>query len=172
MYPVLTRIKHQVAIADIILLNKTDLVDLSQIKLVKRSVQEINPLSEVIESEFCKLDHDRLFKDYGLEASQKNKEISGFKSSGPPTINARVFKTGRKISVDNLNMIINRYIDQTIRIKGFVLMDNHSIVSVQTVFDKIDIRKIEDKTGNTALILMGEDFNLSEFSRDFRQLTD
>jgi G3E family GTPase len=172
MLPVLTRIKHQIVIADITVLNKTDLVDSTQLNSVKKSVQDINPLAEVIESEFCNLDPDLLFSNYGTDRGLKDHKPAGLTGAGPPTINARVFKTGRTISLDYLTKIINRYIDQTIRIKGFVLLDDHSIVSVQTVFEKIDISRIEDKTGNTALILMGEDFNLSEFSRDFRQLTE
>jgi G3E family GTPase len=172
MLPVLTRIKHQIVIADITVLNKTDLVDSTQLNSVKKSVQDINPLAEVIESEFCNLDPYLLFGNYGSDRGLKDHKPAGLIGAGPPNITARVFKTGRTISLDYLTKIINRYIDQTIRIKGFVLLDDHSIVSVQTVFEKIDISRIEDKTGNTALILMGEDFNLSEFSRDFRQLTE
>jgi hypothetical protein len=128
-------------------------VDSTQLNSVKKSVQDINPLAEVIESEFCNLDPDLLFSNYGTDRGLKDHKPAGLTGAGPPTINARVFKTGRTISL-------------------FVLLDDHSIVSVQTVFEKIDISRIEDKTGNTALILMGEDFNLSEFSRDFRQLTE
>ena len=170
--PVLTRLKHQIAIADTTILNKADLVDSGQLESVKKSVQEINPLAEVIESEFCKVDSDLFFNDYIAHTSSISKRTSGIGSEGRPEINARVFKTGRAITMSNLRQLINQYIDQTIRIKGFVLLDDHNMVSVQTVFDKIDIRIMENKTGNTALILMGEDFNLSEFSRDFRQLTE
>ena len=172
MLPVLPRIKHQIAIADIIILNKTDLVDRTSSNAVKESVQQINPLAEVIESEYCRVDTEAIFSKYGTDKSLKYKRSAGLKGAGPPTLNARVFKTGRTINLLNLRNLINRYIDQTIRIKGFVLLEDHSIVSVQTVYEKIDIRRIEDKTGNTALILMGEDFNLTEFSRDFRQLTE
>jgi G3E family GTPase len=177
MLPILTRIKHQIAVADFIFLNKTDLVDSTTLLSVKDSVQEINPLADVIESEYCRVEINAIFNkyetgNYRTENSSKNMRSAGLKGAGPPALNARVFKTGRTINLVNLRQLINRYIDQTIRIKGFVLLDDHSIVSVQTVFDKIDIRRIEDKTGNTALILMGEDFNLTEFSRDFRQLTE
>ncbi len=171
MISVLTRIKHQIAIADIIVLNKSDLVESSQLESVKHSVQEINPLAEVIESEYCKVDADHIFSNFETDKNLKNKKSTGLKGAGPPTLNARVFKTSRTINLVKLKQLINRYIDQTIRIKGFVLLDDHSIVSVQTVFEKIDIKRIDNKTSNTALILMGEDFNLSEFSRDFRQLT-
>jgi G3E family GTPase len=177
MLPILTRIKHQIAVADFIFLNKTDLVDSITLVSVKDSVQEINPLADVIESEYCRVEINAIFNkyetgNYRTENSSKNMRSAGLKGAGPPALNARVFKTGRTINLVNLRQLINRYIDQTIRIKGFVLLDDYNIVSVQTVFDKIDIRRIEDKTGNTALILMGEDFNLTEFSRDFRQLTE
>lgn len=172
MLPVLTRIKHQITIADNIVLNKTDLVDEIRLNAVKKSVQKINPLAEVLGSEYCKIDFNLIFDNYGTKKSSKNKNSASLKSSGPPTLKTGVFKTGRTINLENLKQLIRRYTDQTIRIKGFVLLNDYSSVSVQTVFDKIDIRGVEDKTSNTALILMGEDFNLSEFSRDFRQLTE
>jgi G3E family GTPase len=172
MLPILARIKHQIAVADSIFLNKSDLVNLIQLESVRKSVQEINPLADVIESEYCSVDIDHIFTNRRTEKSLKSMRSAGLIGAGPPTLKARVFKTSRAINLVSLRQLINRYIDQTIRMKGFVLLNDHSIVSVQTVFDKIDIRRIEDKTSNTALILMGEDFNLSEFSRDFRQLTE
>ncbi len=171
MLPILTRIKHQITIADIIIINKTDLVGSTTIKAVKDSIQEINPIAEIIESQYCKVDIDHIICTYEPDKRLIDKKSSGLKGGGPPTLNTSVFKTGRTISLVDLKKLIHQYIDQTIRIKGFVLLDDHKVVSVQTVFDQIDIIEVADKTSNTALILMGEDFNLTEFSRDFRQLT-
>ena len=112
------------------------------------------------------------YKNIGVDTPLKQNGTRIFSGSNKPEIMARVFKTSRKISLDNLRKLIDQYIDQTIRIKGFVLLNNNSIVSVQTVFDRIDIKPVDDKTSNTALILMGEEFNLSKFNKDFRQLME
>jgi len=172
MEPVLTRIKHQISISDFLVLNKIDLVDSQQLESVKDSVLKINSLVQILETEYCKIAADLFFRNEGIVQNLKQKESRIFAGSSRPTMKARVFKTSRKISIDNLQILINQYIDQTIRIKGFVLLNNNNIVSVQTVFDRIDIKPVKDKTSNTALILMGEDFNLSEFNKDFRKLME
>ncbi len=172
MLPVLTRIKHQISISDFLVLNKIDLVDSKQLESVKDSVLKINSMLQIMEAEYCKVDADLFFRKKGINQNLMQKESQIFAGSGRPSIKARVFKTSRKISIDNLKILINKYIGQTIRIKGFVLLNNNSVVSVQTVFDRVEINPVADKTSNTALILMGEDFNLSEFNKDFRQLME
>jgi len=112
-----------------------------------------------------------LFNVSVLQKNQNNRRQSLVENSGRPNIKAAVFKTSKKIKIDRLKEIIRKYTPDTQRIKGYVLLDNSTLASVQTVFDHIDIKISDEKTGNTALILMGEDFNLSKFSRDFRQLT-
>jgi len=172
MFPILTRIKHQISIADYLVLNKIDLADSKQLESVKISVQQINSVVQIMETEYCKIDADLFFRNIGIGRNLKPKESYIFDNPGRPAMIARVFKTSRKININNLRKLISIYIEHTIRIKGFVLLNNNNVVSVQTVFDKIEIKQVDDKTRNTALILMGEDFNLSEFNRDFRQLME
>jgi len=172
MLSILIRIKHQISVSDYLVLNKIDLVDSKHLESVKDSVQQINSLVQIMETEYCRIDTDLFFNNISIDRNLKHKESHVFIKPDRPAIKARVFKTSRKISIDNLRKLIRIYIDQTIRIKGFVLLNNNNIVSVQTVFDKVDIKQVEDKTGSTALILMGEDINLSEFNRDFRQLME
>jgi G3E family GTPase len=167
----LTRVEHQITIADFIILNKIDQASKGLLKAIKDKIHSINSLAVFLETTYCNIDIDLFYSGMKENSTTITKEKSVEESCGRPLINARVFKTSRKISLNNLKKIINLYKYQTQRIKGFVLLDDFSIASVQSVFDTVDIKVLKDKTSNTALILMGEGFNLSSFSRDFRQLT-
>jgi len=167
----LIRLKHQITIADFLVLNKIDLVDSEQLHLVKENVRSINHLAVILESSYCNIDLDKFYQGIRNKGFYIDKGRFVDESCGRPVINTGVFKTSRKITLENLKYIINKYIDRTIRIKGYVLLDNTSMAIVQTVFSEVDITLMDNKTGNTALILMGEGFNLSEFSRDYRKLT-
>jgi len=167
----LVRLKHQITIADFLVLNKIDLVNSEQLQEVKESIRSLNHLAVILESSYCNIDLNKFYQGIRKKDLDIDKAGSVDESCGRPVINAGVFKTSRKITLENLKYIINKYVDRTIRIKGYVLLVNTSMVTVQTVFSEVDITLMDNKTGNTALILMGEEFNLSEFSRDFRKLT-
>jgi len=167
----LTRVEHQITVADFIILNKTDQVKEALIKTVKDKIRSINNLAIFLETTYCDIDINLFYDGLKEHNTTISKGKSVEESCGRPLINARVFKTSRKISLNNLTKIINLYIYQTQRIKGYVLLDDLSTASVQSVFNTVEIKVHNDKTINTALILMGEEFNLSSFSREFRQLT-
>ena len=61
---------EQIAFADRILLNKTDLVDDAQLAEVHRRVAEINRIAEVIETVQCKVDLDRLLDVGGFDLTR------------------------------------------------------------------------------------------------------
>jgi G3E family GTPase len=171
MQSMLTRVKHQITIADYLILNKTDQAGSDMIEAVKEQVSSINALAEIIEASYCNIDPGIFFNSSNVNKNQNRADNILEESCGKPMINARVFKSSKKIGVHNLKKIIRKYIHYTQRIKGYVLLEDNTVASVQTVFNKVDIKIMKEKTGNTALILMGESFNLSEFSKDFRQLT-
>jgi len=167
----MTRVEHQIIIADFLVLNKIDLVCQEELHKIKKNVQSINAMATLLESAFCDIDADIFFQGIRFTRIQAVKGKSIEDGCGRPLMKAGVFRTSRKISLPDLRSIIQRYSNQTQRIKGYVLLENNAMASVQTVFNNSDIKLIEDKTSNTALILMGEGFNLSEFSKDFRKLT-
>ena len=167
----LVRVKHQITIADYLIFNKIDLVKSPKLEKVKKDVRSINSKAYFMECSYCHIDPDIFYRAAGTIRIPGGKGGSVEQGCSRPPLNTGVFKTSRKIRLDNLKDIIHRYTDKTFRIKGYVLLENNEFASVQTVYNEAHINLIDDKTGNTALILMGEAFNLSEFSRDFRKLT-
>jgi G3E family GTPase len=164
-------VKHQITIADFLILNKTDQADNETIEAVKKEVHAINALAQIFETSYCSVDPDVFYNNWSINNHRDSDKIAMERNCGRPSINVAVFKTSRKIDIESLKEIINKHIFYTQRIKGYVLLDNNTIASIQTVYDHVDIKIIPDKNVNTALILMGEGFNLSEFRRDFQQFT-
>jgi G3E family GTPase len=171
IHSMMVRVKHQITIADYLILNKTDQATPDIVDAVKTEALSINALAEIFVTSFCNISLTDFF-DHPLPGGyQRDGKNASWKDCGRPDFKAGVFKTSKKIGLESLKYIISNYTSSAQRIKGYVLLDNNEIASIQTVFNRVDIRTVRGKTGTTALILMGEKFNLSEFSKEFRQLT-
>jgi len=167
------RIEHQVRIADNLIVNKIDLSDKSEINKVKKKLKNLNPFAEITESQYCQIPELSIGALTGHEPNAlKNKEQhSQYESSQRPYIKVGVLKTTKSISKERLEEFVEYYSKNTIRIKGFAKLSNNQFVSIQSSYDRFELREIDYFDGPTEIIAMGEDFNLSEFSREYRALS-
>jgi G3E family GTPase len=164
------RVRHQILIADRLMINKKDLVTPDVISEIRKIIQNLNPYAGVFETSYCQVD----FKPFPGQESVSDYIQSGNMPEciqGRPDINAGVFKTGRKISLQDLDDLIRHYAGSTARIKGNVLLANGHTARIQTVFREVNISISRQLQGSTCLVIMGKDFNLSAFSKHFRALT-
>src|SRR6478672_121710 len=63
----------QIEGADILLLNKTDLVGAAQIELLQRKLRNINPAAAIVHTERCRIDPELLF---GIPRARKRKSAA------------------------------------------------------------------------------------------------
>ncbi|MEX0982957.1 MAG: uroporphyrinogen decarboxylase family protein [Bacteroidales bacterium] len=82
----LTRTRHQVMIADVVLLNKTDLAP-EEADPVRHAVETMNPFAEVVETHYCRLDLDRYI--LGVSPEHLAAMQYGMKESGEGPISRR-----------------------------------------------------------------------------------
>jgi len=171
-HKLITSLQHQLRIADVVILNKTDLVDEERIQLLKEEIKVLNPMASISPSSYCKLSPEEWSEELQQTAvAIKNaKQNAAVESCGRPPISAGVLKSSRKISRAHLEQFIDKYSEQTIRIKGFAKLENGEGISVQTSFQEKTYTKVDHYPGGTLLIAMGAQFNLSEFSKDYRKL--
>ena len=54
------RIKHQVRVADTIIVNKTD-IQSDNLNQIKEKINELNPFAEIIATSYCELDLEQHF---------------------------------------------------------------------------------------------------------------
>jgi len=167
----MTRVRHQILIADTIILNKIDKTDIQEISTVRKLVSNINTMARIIETSYCKIGMCQFFENIDPELL-RNKEYKSVEDGcGRPAIKARVFKSSKKISYEDLENLLAHHLPGTQRIKGYVLLDNNKTAAVQSVFNSMNIKIENDIIVNTTLIFMGDNFNLSQFSKDFREIT-
>lgn len=172
-HKIITRLQHQVRVADVLILNKTDLVSENQLSEIEGIVAELNPFASVLRTKYCALPDAEMTINNLSEsvASQVKDHNAQFESCGRPDIGVGVLRSSRGIEKDKLEHLIDIYSKKTIRIKGFAKLKNGLGVAIQTSYENIALEIVKDYHGSTELIAMGEGFNLSEFSRNYRELT-
>ena len=181
MKTLVKRITHQVRVADRIILNKTDLGDGDLIAQVTGEVRQMNPFAEITEASYCQFDFEKdvfagevgLVERLGVTMErEESSESEAANACGRPEIGFGVLKSVKRISWQNLEVFINDFVKSTYRMKGYVLIDDGRVLAVQTTFDQTRFEDINGYEGNTELIAMGDMFNLSDFSKKFKILTN
>jgi len=169
-----TRLQHQVRIADTVIVNKTDLSNSEQLQKVEEEIKKLNPFAEILQGQYCQIE------DLSLEAipieytvAFRNKEnYMQFESCDRPDIGVGILKSTRSISKEKLKQFIEYHSKNTIRMKGFAKLSDDQFVAIQSSYDRFELKEIENYNGPTEIIAMGEDFNLSSFSKKYRELAE
>ncbi|NJN24946.1 MAG: hypothetical protein HC819_02630 [Cyclobacteriaceae bacterium] len=168
----MARLQHQVRIADVVIVNKTDVATATQIEQSAQIIADLNPFASIISSTFCdiperELSMQNLHETVAMKMKEQNAQFEG---CGRPDIGVGVFRSSRPVSIDNLRELIDNYAKKTIRIKGFAKLSDDGGMAVQSSFDQTEFKKLAYFHGSTELIVIGEGFDLLEFSRNYKAL--
>ena len=104
----------QIEGADILLLNKVDLVDAKQIEPLERKLHEINPSAAIVRTERCRIDPELLF---GIGREQ---EVARPLHEHQPEFESFAFRSDKMFSPDCFEGFANALPANVIRAKGFV----------------------------------------------------
>ena len=151
----LTRSRHQVMVADRVLINKTDLF-LEGVEAVRKSIEEINPFAAVVATSYCRLDAEQYFPVAGVEhfaAAAFGKR----ESEGRPDLRASVLRINRKISPEGIRAFVSEMQETCPRIKGYVNASDGKVYMIQSVFDSFEQYVVEGYTGPSEIIAFGRD---------------
>ena len=110
----------QIEGADILLLNKIDLVDAKQIEPLETQLRKINPSAAIIRAERCRTDPELLF---GLPQSRE-KKIAPPKHEHQPEFESFTFTSDNVFSRDCFERFADALPVSVIRAKGFVRFPN------------------------------------------------
>ena len=167
--PTMTRLRHQVRVADTVLINKTDLLEGSTAE-IKSTLKRINPFCEIIETTYCQFDNSQWSLDEieNPVAVSKIKTEQGFEPGGRPDVESKVIRTTRQASASQFYEIINKLGEVLYRVKGFVCLNDGSVAAIQSSFGNTEIKFVEDYTGPSELIIMGHD--LQKYSDLYRSI--
>src|SRR6266536_3640671 len=106
----------QIEGADILLLNKVDLVDAKQIESLETKLGEINPSAKIIRTEHCQIDLELLF---GIPQWRK-KKVAPPQHEHQPEFESFTFSSNKTFSRDCFERFADDLPANLIRAKGFV----------------------------------------------------
>ncbi len=151
----LTRTRHQVMIADVVLINKTDMMP-GEVGLVRRTIEAMNPFADLVETVYCNLDLDRYIK--GEMPEHRAAMQYGMKESeGRPDIQASVLRINRAISLEGIGSFIKEMQLNCPRIKGYVNATDGKVYMIQSVFQTFETRQVDGYTGPSEIIAFGRE---------------
>src|SRR5438045_650676 len=106
----------QIEGADILLLNKIDLVDAKQIEALERKLREINPSAAIIRTERCQIDPELLF---GIPQS-RGKKVAPPQHEHQAEFESFTFSSDKTFSPDCFEGFAGALPKSVLRAKGFV----------------------------------------------------
>ncbi len=143
------RLELQIRIADVLILNKTDLVPEDEIEEIRGKLKTLNPFAKTEETTFCDFKISAEKKAFNLLAVTDNKP------STRPNIVSTVIKSHLRISLANLKQFLHKVSQKAIRYKGFVLLEDNKNVLVHGVFEHYEIKENNSAFTQTELIIIG-----------------
>lgn len=161
----LPRTSHQVMIADLVLLNKTDLAG-ADVPVATAGIQKINPYARILPTSYCALD-PAMINSLGNAARRPAFFMQERQPGGRPDISVSVLKTNKTIDAGSLEALAREWSGNAIRIKGFVNITSGEVRLIQCTFGTYQDTIIEHYNGPTEIIVFGDSFTARDLKEAF-----
>lgn len=163
------RIRHQVRIADVVWLNKVDLV--CDLMKPGQRIRQLNPFADIRPSQHGHLGSwDLTAHLEQLQGVPNPLSNMNGTSEERPDIGACVVRSTHLFDRQKMVNFIEKKASLLYRMKGFVRISHNESLAIQTVMRDVEIRTPEEYEGNTELIAIGPGLVPWEFNREFQQL--
>lgn len=160
----LVRFKHQIMVADSVILNKIDLFE-GDLKDIHQSIESLNPFIEILPTRFANISWEKVSSP---EKGRAARRFEGKESAGRPDIQACVLRSHEKMHESNLVSFINELQKDCLRIKGFLNLRNGKVVSFHSVFDRKEIKILENYMGPSELIVFGKGITIIRLRKIYK----
>jgi G3E family GTPase len=140
--------RKQIDMADILLVNKVDLIDKNKLLEIQEELEKINPTAAKIRTIKCRTETDLLFGMYTEKPIKKHKhETEG--------IDTLVFMTDRKATKEGFEGFLKE-MKGVVRAKGFIIFEDGTYL-FNYVNGRYDFEKFA--ADKTELVFIGEKFD-------------
>ncbi len=136
----------QLSAADVVLINKIDLVTMDEIKRVEAFLREHNPHAVFFKTMGCDVDTNLLF---GLDVEHIQRDLS---HHGEPPFQSFLFLWDTPLNKEQFLELVSRFPREVYRAKGFVVFESGSYL-FNYVVGRVDLEEFPVK--KTQIILMG-----------------
>lgn len=143
-----TRVNHQIRIADMILVNKIDLLENKVDELVQL-IKKLNPFADIRLTTFARVSFEpkkpmMKFLPPGEKAE-----------NGRPDLQSQVIKSNRLISPENLDEFLKTIQEGCIRSKGYINLTSGEKVFLQGSFGLFTLQEVGKFAAPTEFIVIG-----------------
>jgi G3E family GTPase len=156
------RVAQQIRMADIVIINKIDLVS-GSLEQLENEINKLNPFVEIQKTTYCTVDFDP------QKTAVPKFYIGKKEPMNRPAINSMVLKSGRKMREEKLHSFLDEWAPKSYRIKGFVNTKDGKTLAVHCTFESVEINNIENYFGPTELVALTSHFSIGEWNRSFRE---
>jgi len=163
----LERVKHQLMVADRVVINKTDLFE-GDVDDVRNTITALNPFARFDVTSYAKIPWQAIVESQPGE----NKAAERFRSSksrGRPDTAACVIRTQLKLDEAGVEGFLRSLQADCPRVKGYINLEDGRTVSVQSVYEAIDIVELEGYQGPTEVIAFGEGLTAGRIRQLYEQ---
>lgn len=143
-----TRVNHQIRIADVVILNKADLVDSEDDDLV-HVIKKLNPFAAIEFTAFAKVEFNR-YKPV-LKFFPDNQQTENSR----PNLESQVVKSNRLIAAEKLHEFMKKIHNGCIRSKGYINLASGKKVFLQGSFDLFELHEADSFAAPTELVIIG-----------------
>lgn len=150
-------IRHQIEVADTILINKIDLITKTQLQDIDINIRGINPFGRIEHVKNCQTNTNKIVDAFirPLSIVEKQKIEGNLTLCGEGNYQSQVFKTTQLINEKKLYNFLNSLDDSTFRLKGYIQLDDDRCVMLQYVPCQFEVVDISNKTHPTELVAIG-----------------
>lgn len=166
----LQRFKHQLMVADTVIVNKMDLFE-GELAEIESSVRELNPHADLVTATYADVDWQSFASNQRLE-NRAAQAFEGRESATRPEMTACVLRTHDTIDRKGLERFLDSMCEYSPRIKGFMGLKDGGSVSFHSVYEQVDIRDIGDYTGPSELIVFGDGLTVRDVRQRFKACMD
>lgn len=157
------RVNHQLRMADVVVINKTDLVT-EGTEAMEIEIRKTNPFARLVKTSFCRIDFE-----------PGNRAVGKFyfgdvKPMPRPDVNSMVIKSSKKVRREKLQDFLQEWAPKAYRIKGYINLKEGVTVAVQCTFDSVEVLNVENSLHPTELIALTDCFTLREWNKAFKAL--
>ena len=164
-FQMMIRFKHQVMIADKLIINKTDVAEANTINTIEK-IKKWNPFAEIVETSFCNIELSELFTE-SKNTGKSRRFLPYVKAGSKPDMGVAFLRMHELISQEQLLLFINDIMPTSQRIKGFVNLKEGGTLAIQTVYDNLKYRMLDKYEGRTEIIVFNDEYSSKNLQKLF-----
>ncbi len=161
--------RHQIMVADTVILNKTD-ISFSSKAHISEKIKQLNPFTYIVEASWCQVNLESITSL--KEQTQRPAAIFSKKESSPrPYIAVCVLRTHEKISLKGLELFLEALSSLAFRAKGHVNLTNSKVMAIQLVFRNKKTEIVQPDKDPNEIIAFAEELSPASLKILFSEYT-